>query len=402
MNAEKAVLVSVAADSKETVRVDSTINSQTLLLVIGCTLMALLAWAGWAEIDQITRAPGTVIPSSRNQVIQVMEQAMVDEISVREGDIVRRGQVLMRLDKVRAEAAWKENWAKIIALKAVVARLTAEVLDRNPTFPPEVAEYPEILSNQRLLFQKRRAALREDLAAQEETLALVNAELELMEPLLATGDVSKVEILRLQRQRAELRGKIASRKNKYLEDTQAELAKAQEGLEPLTQQLAQHSKLIENTEIVAPMDGVVRNIRITTQGGVARAGEEVMQIVPVDDEYLVEAKVKPADIAFVKTGLPATVKFDAWDYSIYGSFSGQVAYISADTLNEDTRAANEEPAYRVQVKLAGKDLTGLGPEPVKIQPGMTATVEIRTGSNTVLNFLIKPVTKTLHESMGER
>lgn len=377
-------------------------NSRTLILAIAFTLITFIVWAAWAEIDQITRASGTVIPSSRNQVIQVMEQAMVDEIAVREGDIVRRGQVLMRLDKVRAEAAWNENWAKIVALKAVVARLTAEVLDRDPEFPPEVAEYPELLSNQRLLFQRRRAALGEDLLAQEETLALVNAELELLQPLLATGDVSKVEILRLQRQRAELKGKIATRKNKYLEDAQAELAKAQEGLEPLAQQLAQHSKLIENTVILAPMDGVVRNIRITTKGGVARAGDEVMQIVPVDDEFLIEAKVKPADIAFVKEGLPATVKFDAWDYTIYGSFPGLVAYISADTLNEDARSTNEEPAYRVQVKLEGKDLAGLGPEPVKIQPGMTATVEIRTGSNTVLNFLTKPVTKTLHESMGER
>lgn len=378
------------------------VSSRTLIGSIAVTLALFLAWAAWAEIDQITRASGKVIPSSRNQVIQVMEQAMVDEITVREGDLVRRGQVLMRLDKVRAEAAWKENWAKIVALKAAVARLTAEVLDRRPEFPPEVAEYPEILTNQRLLLQKRQAVLREDLAALEETLGLVNAELELMQPLLATGDVSKVEILRLQRQRAELRGKIAMRKNKYLEDAQAELAKAQEGLEPLLQQLAQHSKLIENTEIVAPMDGIVRNIRITTRGGVARAGEEVMQIVPVDDEFLIEAKVRPADIAFVKTGLPATVKFDAWDYTIYGSFSGQVSYISADTLNEETRSANEEPAYRVQVKLQGKDLVGLGPEPVKIQPGMTATVEIRTGGNTVLNFLTKPVTKTLHESLGER
>jgi adhesin transport system membrane fusion protein len=381
-----------------------TYSSRALIPVIALAVAVFIAWAAWAEIDQITRAPGTVIPSSRNQVIQVMEQAMVDEIAVREGDFVRRGQVLMRLDKVRTEAGYMESWAKIVALKATVARLTAEVLDSAPAFPKEVRDYPELLANQRLLFQKRRAALHEDLAVLRETLGLVRAELDLMQPLLATGDVSKVEILRLQRQQADLQGRVATRKNKYLEDTQSELSKAQESLEAMSQQLAQHRKLVENTEIVAPMDGVVRNVRITTKGGVARPGEEVMQIVPVDDEFLVEAKVRPTDIAFVKIGLPATVKFDAWDYTIYGSFPGTVTYISADTLKEEagTRNANEEPFYRVQIKLAGKDFAGQGPEPVKIQPGMTASVEIRTGSNTVFGFLTKPLTKTLHESFGER
>lgn len=352
-------------------------SGRRLIPAIAFALAVFLAWAALAEIGQITRAPGTVIPTSRNQVIQVMEQAMVDEIAVREGDVVKRGQLLVRFDKVRSEAAYRENWAKIVALKAALARLGAEVLDKTPEFPVEVREYPEILANQRLLFQKRRAALDEDMAVLRESLSLVQAELELMQPLLAAGDVSKVEILRLQRQRTDLRGKIATRKNKYLEDAQAELAKAQESLEALTQQLAQHRKLVENTEILAPMDGVVRNIRITTRGGVARPGEEVMQIVPVDDEFVVEAKVRPGDIAFVKTGLPATVKFDAWDYTIYGAFPGTVSYISADTLDEETRSANEETYYRVQVKLAGKGFSGHGPEPVKIQPGMTASVEIR-------------------------
>jgi membrane fusion protein, adhesin transport system len=377
---------------------------QWLILGSAFAVVALIAWAAFAEIDQITRASGTVIPSSRNQIIQVMEQAMVDDILVREGDVVRRGQVLMRFDKVRTEAAYQENKGKFVALKATVARLTAEILGQQPVFPSDVVAYPELLSNQRALFQKRQSALHEDLDALNKAFHLLKSELDLMQPLIATGDVSKVEILRLQRQLADLQGKIATRKNKYLEDTQADLSKAQESMEALSQQLAQHRKLVENAEIVAPMDGVVRNIRITTKGGVARPGEEVMQIVPVDDELLVEAKVKPLDIAFVKVGLPATVKFDAWDYTIYGSFSGTVTYISADTLRDETqsRSAPDETYYRVQVKLAGKELTGQGPKPVRLQPGMTATVEIQTGKNTVLNFLTKPITKTLNESMGER
>jgi adhesin transport system membrane fusion protein len=375
-----------------------------LIPAIGLTLLVFVFWASLAEVDQITRSPGTVIPSSRNQVIQVMEQAMVDDIPVREGDVVRKGQLLIRLDRVRTEAAYKESWAKIIALKAALARLTAEVLDQSPRFPVEVREYPEILQAQQTLFQKRRSALSEDLAALNDTLVLIKSELGLMMPLVQSGDVSKVEILRLQRQQTDLQGKIATRKNKYLEDTQAELTKAQENLDAFSQQLAQHRKLLDNTEILAPMDGIVRNIRITTRGGVARPGEEVMQIVPIDDDFIMEAKVRPADIAFVKTGLPATVKFDAWDYSIYGSFPGTVTYISADTLSEEAqnRTAKDEPFYRVQVKLSGKDLSGPKTASIKIQPGMTATVEIKTGSKTVMDFLTKPITKTLQESMGER
>lgn len=372
-----------------------------LIALIGLSLVAFLVWASWAEIDQIARAPGTVIPGSRNQVIQVMEQGMVDDIPVREGDFVRRGQVLVILDRVRAEAAYMETRAKMVALKAAIARLTGEMLNREPEFPEEVADYPEIQVNQLILFQRRKSALHEELAAQSEMLRLVNAELNLMQPLVASGDVSRVEVLRLQRQSAEIQGRLATRKSKYLEDTQAELAKAQETLETVNQQLTQQRRLLEHTEIVSPMDGVVRNIRITTRGGVARSGEEIMQIVPVDDELIVEAKVRPADIAFVQMGLPASVKFDAWDFSIFGSFSGVVSFISADTLNEEGRLAHEEPYYRVHVRLVEHDLAGKGLKPIIIQPGMTATVEIKTGNNTVLKYITKPLIKTLHGAFSE-
>ncbi len=376
--------------------------SRLLIAGVALSLAAGVAWAAWAEIDQITRVQGSVIPSSRNQVIQALEQGIIDEIPVREGDFVREGQVLVRFDRARAEAAWLETRAKVVALQAAVARLTAEMLDQEPEFPPEVAAYPDILANHQILFRKRREALREEIRVLEQTRAIIDQELKLTEPLQASGDVSQVEILRLRRQRVEIEGKIVNRRNKYLEETQAELAKARESLESLSQLLAQHRQVMEYTEITAPMDGVVRDIRITTRGGFARPGEEVMQIVPVGDEFVVESKVRPMDIAHVRPGLPATVKFDAYDYTIYGSFDGEVTYISVDTLDEENRSADDEPYYRVHVRLAGKDLVGLGPDPVTIQPGMTATVEIRTGNNTVLNYLLKPVTKTLHESMGER
>lgn len=380
----------------------SRLTSRLVLAAVVFSMVIFVVWSTRAEIDQITRVQGTVVPSSRNQVIQALEQGIIEEIPVREGDFVRRGQVLVRFDRARSEAAWLETRAKVVALQAAVARLTAELLGTEPQFPPEVAAYPDILENHRILFQRRQEGLRDELRVLEQTLVLIERELELTLPLQETGDVSQVEILRLQRQQVDTKGKIVNRRNKYLEDAQAELARARENLESMGQLLAQHRQLMEYTEITAPMDGVIRDIRITTRGGFVRAGEEVMQIVPVDDDFIIEARVRPMDIAYVRLGLPATIKFDAYDFMIYGSFPGEVIYISVDTLDEETRSAQDEPFYRVHARLEGKDLVGLGPEPVRIQPGMTATVEIKTGSNTVFNYITKPITRTLHESLGER
>lgn len=169
----------------------------------------------------------------------------------------------------------------------------------------------------------------------------------------------------------------------------------------MEQVLAGRREQLAYTEVRAPMDGVVRNVRLTTRGGVARPGDEILQIVPLEDDLIVEAKVRPADIAFIKTGLPATVKLDAHDYSIYGSLQGTVSYISADTLNEETRAG-DMTYYRVQVKTRDRNLSSRDNERIDIQPGMTASVEIKTGRQTVLRYLTKPITKTLDESLGER
>ena len=220
-------------------------------------------------------------------------------------------------------------------------------------------------------------------------------------PLLKAGDVSKADILRLQRQVAEIQSNITNRRNRYLQDTQAELAKVQEDLAGIKQIVIQRKEQLDNIEVRAPMDSIVRNIRITTRGGVARPSEEIMQLVPLDDDLLIEAKVRSSDIAFVNVGLPATIKLDAYDYTIYGSLQGNVVYISADTLSEENKQ-NEAPYYRVQVKAKAGNLKSRNNEAIHIQPGMTATVEIKTGSNTVLRYLTKPITKTLSESMRER
>ncbi|MDO8300119.1 HlyD family type I secretion periplasmic adaptor subunit [Lacisediminimonas sp.] len=358
-------------------------------------------WAQWAELDQITRTNGQVIASSRNQVIQVPEGGVLAEMPVREGGLVKRGQLLARFDKTKAEAGYLESQAKLAALSMTMARLQAEVFGRQLVLPGDAGRYPEFRDNQMALYRKRQSALQEEVQALESARQLVKEELEMNQPLLKTGDVSRAEVIKLQRQLVDVQAQITNRRNKFLQDAQTELVKAQEDLASAQQIAAQRKEQLDFTEVRSPMDGVVRNVRLTTLGGVARPGEEIMQIVPADDDLIVEAKVRPADIAFVKPGLPATVKMDAYDYSIYGVLNGKVAYISADTLNEDVRG-NEQPYYRVQIKTTGRNLAGRENEKIDITPGMTATVEIKTGQQTVLRYLTKPVTKTVRESMGER
>lgn len=373
------------------------------MLIWGSALVfvVFLAWANWAELDEITRAGGQVITSSRNQVIQVMEGGILVDLPVREGDAIKRGQLLARFDQTKAKAGYLEAVAKEAALTAAVARLHAEIFGGKPQFPPSLGAYPDFKANQLALFNKRQGALQEEISALKQAEELIKEELEMNLPLVKTGDVSRAEIIKLQRQLVDVRGFITNKRNKYLQDCQAELVKAEEDLAGIQQIVTQRKEQLSFTEVLSPMDGVVRNVRLTTLGGVAKPGEEIMQIVPVADDLIIEAKMKPSDIAFVKPGLPAVIKLDAYDYSIYGALHGEVIYISADTLSEEVRGT-DQPYYRVQVKTSGQGLTKSGKGPIEIQPGMTATVEIMTGKKSVFRYLTKPITKTIAESMGER
>ena len=376
-------------------------RSRLTLWTTAFALIVFLVWADFAVIDQITRAPGQVIASQRSQVIQSQDGGTIEQLLVKDGDTVDRGQVLVRLEKARSEASYLEARAKSAGLTATVARLRAEVFGGEPVFPPMLANYPQFRDNQLVLFRKRKSAIEEEVSALETLVGLAQRELEMTQPLLKTGDVSRTEVLRLERQVAEVSAQITNKRNRYFQDAQAELSKALEDLAGIEQTMAQRITQVDQTELKAPLHGVVKNVRITTRGGVIRPGEEVMQIVPLEDDLLIEARVMPADIAFIKPGLSATVKIDAYDYTIYGDLPGKLTYISPDTLTEDLRQG-EQPYYRVRVRTDGRRFSGRPNEDLEIQPGMTATVEIRTGSNTVLKYLTKPVVKTLSEALRER
>ena len=366
-------------------------------------IAALFVWGNWARIDQVSRAPGAVIPSDRLQIVQSADGGVVKEILVKAGDKVTRGQLLVRLDRVKIVAAVEESRAKEAAGRAQLARLNAELYDKPLEFPSSLNAYPELRTNQRMLYEKRRAALQGELKTLSDLYQLASEELKMNEPLLKSGDVSRAEVLRLQRQVADLGGQMEAKRARYLQDLQTEIARTQEELNAVEQNRRQREDQLAYTDLAAPTDGIVKNVRLTTIGAVLHPGDEMLQIVPTDDELIVEAKVRPADIGFIRVGQSASVKFDAYDYSIYGSASGKVNYISPDTLSDPGERGGEQSYYRVHLQVDASQMRPRGAgEKIELQPGMVATVEIKTGDSTVLHYLLKPIVKTLNESMGER
>jgi len=373
-------------------------------LVIWISLLALLCffvWALQAELEQITRAPGQIIASGRTQVIQASDGGVLQALMVKEGDAVERGQVLALLDRQKLRASYQETRSRELALRATVARLQAEVVGSEPTFAAENEGYPQFRANQLALLQKRRASINEETASLRKLLELAQRELAMTAPLVNTGDVSQADVLKLERQVADLQAQITNRQNKYLQDTQADLSRAEEELAGVQQMLAQRADLLSRTELRAPMRGVVKNIRMTTIGGTLKPTEELMQIVPIENELLVEARIRPTDIAFIHTGQAASVKIDAYDYTLYGWLEGKVSYLSPDTLTEDLRQG-EQAYYRMQVRADDKRFAKQAREAIQLQPGMTVTVEVKTGKNTVLRYLSKPIVRTMQEAMVEK
>lgn len=376
--------------------------AQLTLLILAVSFIAFGIWSSIATIEQTAKATGQVIATSRTQLIQSANDGVIQEILVQEGQEIKKGDLLVRLEQTQARAAVDESRGKVAALRAALTRLRAEVFGRDLVFPQEVKEYTAFVTNQTELFQRRQRAINEETKALESMLSAIKQELSLSEPLLATGDIAKTEIIRLQRQVYELQGQITNRRNKYFQDSQTEMTKAEEDLATQEQMLADRSTILERTEIRAPTDGIVRNIRITTIGARVRPGDIVLEILPTDSQLIVEAKLKPADFSFIRAGSHASVKLDAYDYSIYGVLQGKVHFVSPDALTEQTKDG-ERVYYRVQIQVDEPFLTNAkAGKKIEIQPGMTSQVEIRTGEMSALAYLSKPITKTIAEAFTER
>lgn len=375
-------------------------------LLLGILLIGLVAFILWAlvfKIDEVARATGEVIASSRVQVIQSVDGGVLSELNVREGDRVVAGQLLARLDQTRVGASVGEVEARLFALKAKAIRLRAEIKqDSELHFPDENNSiFKEQAEIERALFVQRRNGLQDDLRTLKVALELAQKELGIVEELERAGDIRSSEILQAQRSVNEAEAKLINRRNKFYEDLRLELAETEDNISQNEQVLARRQQEQADSVFKAKLAGIVKNIRVTTVGGVLRAGEELMQIIPVDDDLMVEAKVSPADIARVNSGLEATIRFDPYDYTIFGGVKSKVTYVSADTLKEET-SRGEDIYYRVYVVPDTLPVTTSTGKILDILPGMTAQIDIRTGDRTLMDYLLKPLRKTLSESFSER
>ncbi|HSC66983.1 MAG TPA: HlyD family type I secretion periplasmic adaptor subunit [Cellvibrio sp.] len=413
------------------------VRARALLRVIALIIFLLLVWAAFAPLDEVARGEGKVIPSSQLQVIQSFDGGVVQEVLVREGQVVEKGELLLRIDPTRFISTFRENRAEYVALQARAARLQALTANTPLVFADDlVKDGPDIVNHERNLYESNRKELDEQISIarsqldqrSEElnevraklmqvtrALELASQELKVTKPLLASGAISEVEILRLEGEVSNARGEreqAVSQESRLVLAVQeaegklreTELLASNKWRNELSEVLSKISSLSETStgladkikyaEIRSPVRGTVQRVFTNTVGGVVQPGHEVVEMVPLDDQLLVEAKVSPKDIAFLHPGLEAIVKFTAYDFVVYGGLKGKVEHISPDTITDE----KERTFYivRVRTERAGFDPT------LPIMPGMMTQVDILTGKKTVLAYLLKPVLRAQQNAMTER
>lgn len=282
-------------------------------------------------------------------------------------------------------------------------RLKTEVYGGKLVYPANFVqkEYLDFLNTQKKLFTLRQKALNDEVSSLRYSLKLKREELELNKPLFTSGDIGRMKLLLIEREITDLKGKISKVKNKYFQSAQEEMTKAEEELSINQQMLTEKSVKLNRSDISSHMNAIVKDIIITTKGAKVRPGDIIMELVPLGDDLIIEAKLKPSEVSFIKKGQKATIKLDAYDFSIYGMFYGKVHYISPDTITEKT-PQGDEYYFKVQIALDKSKLLAKNGKEIEITPGMGAQVDIITGSRTVFQYMAKPVIKTLDEAFIER
>ncbi|WP_417618556.1 HlyD family type I secretion periplasmic adaptor subunit [Oceanisphaera sp.] len=415
------------------------LRARGLLYVIAITFMVLLVWAAFAPIDEVTRGEGKVIPSRQLQIVQSLDGGMIEELLIKEGDQVTRGQLLARIDPTRFVANLEESSTRLFSLTAKVERLTAQINNQ----PYELAFSEELTAEQQRVLKreqnhylaslnelkKREAVVQEQIAQRQQELSETQArlltagqayrmsskELAATRPLLATGAVSEIDILHLQRDQSAANGErrqAAARAEQVkasIQEAQArlqevkltmhsqwhsDLSNAATEMNSLTQQVDGLADRVKLADIRSPVNGTVQRVLLNTVGGVVQPGNALVEIVPSDDRLLVEARIAPKDIAFLRPGLPATIKLHAYDFAIYGGLEAQLQHISADTMTDE----RDNTFYLVRAITTNNDST----RDLSVIPGMTAQLDVMTGKRTVLSYLLKPLLRAKANALSER
>ena len=436
----KAEDIDLATDIRTTVLAQSPRGGRAIIWTVMALFVLAIIWAYFSEIEQTTRGAGKVIPSSQIQVVQNLEGGIISEILVDVGSLVKKGQLLLRIDETRFSSSFQQNRVKYLSYKAKAARLLAEANDTDFEVPEEVmSERPEIGKREQELFESRKrefessvailqeqihqrqrelGELKSKLAELTRTYALLQRELEITKPLVGQGAVSEVDVLHLERQASQMQGEIETIKqtipkaqSKYQE---AQLALKEERLrffnkakQELNDVLAEMEEVsasavaledrLKRTSVRSPVNGTINRLLVNTVGQVIQPGMDLVEIVPLEDTLLIEAKIKPRDIAFLRPGQEATVKFTAYDFTIYGGLKANLEHISADSITDER--GNSYYLVRLRTK---KNYLGPESDPLPIMPGMVASVDILTGKKTILAYLLKPVLRAKYMALRER
>nr|WP_313372936.1 HlyD family efflux transporter periplasmic adaptor subunit [Brucella intermedia] len=374
-------------------------RSKRFVRLVFLFFAVLLIWAYLALLDEVSTGTGKVVPTSQEQVIQSLEGGVLAKLYVRQDDVVEPGNILAQLDPTVTEATVQESSAKYRAALASSARLTAEVNGSDLEFPDELDAFPSLQASETKLYEARKRSLKESLDWLAESKKLAQDELAISQSLTKMGAASNVEVIRLKRQLVELQLKETEIQSDYIVKAREELAKANADVESLSSVIRGRADSLARLTLRSPVRGIVKNIEVSTIGGVVPPNGKLMIIVPLDEQLLIEARISPRDIAYIHPDQPATVKVTAYDYAIYGSLKGKVVSISPDTIQDEVKP--EEFYYRVFIKTETDALFNKTGERFPIVPGMVATVDIHTGSKTVMDYLIKPFNRA-REALRER
>jgi adhesin transport system membrane fusion protein len=405
-----------ANDIKAAVELRTPRTARMLLVATLAMIVVGLIWAHFAILEEVTRGNGRVVPSRSTQFVQSLEGGIVNEILIREGEIVQQNQALMRISDVKFASELGEVRERRGAMAARVARLEAESQGRSTvSFPDDLA--PENTAPELLVFEARARRLSQDLdvlRAQAlrltETLEILTKEVNLTRNLYKQKVVPEIEMLRLERQSSEMRGQLAETRAKiehataaFRSQSEEDLAKSRGDLAVLDETIKSAKDRVRRTELRAPVYGIVNRLNVTTVGSVVQPAANVMEIVPLDDTLLVEGRIRPQDIGFIRPNQDAVVKLTAYDPSVYGSLKGKVERISADAIVDEKERAQEkgETFYRVMVR-TDKNYLGSAEKQLPIIPGMVTTVEILTGEKSVLDYLLKPARMLRESALRER
>jgi membrane fusion protein, adhesin transport system len=364
--------------------------------MIALVAVVFVVWASFAWVDEIVHAQGEVVSSSRPQIIQNLEGGILAELNVAEGDLVQPGQTLARLYGTQYQAAVDDYTDQIATLEIRRQRLDAEIHGETGFDVPAslAARVPEVVASEKALLTARLSDYNARVEGAKAVLEQTSEEKSLLEKMYKQNVAPLIEVTRARKANSDAKNRLSEAETTTKMERATDFSKVESDLAQLRQKLKLAQDQLSRTTLVAPMRGIVNKLSITTIGGVVRPGEEILQLIPVDEDLFIEASVKPRDIASLREGLDATIKLTAYDYTIYGTLKAKVTFISADTFKDErSRAADGDPHYKVTLAVDRSQLTARQ-KGLEIRPGMQADVELETGGKTILTYLTKPLYKS--------